>query len=64
MAPIHDRMPVILEERNWPAWLGEEDGDLCAMLHPGAAGLLRIWPVSVRVNRPANNGPELLEASQ
>ena len=64
MAPIHDRMPVILEERNWPAWLGEEDGDLDAMLHSGGAGLLRIWPVSVRVNRPANNGPELLEASQ
>ena len=26
------------------------------------AGLLRVWPVGVRVNRPANNGPELLAA--
>ena len=62
MAPIHDRMPVILEERHWAAWLGEEEGDLGAMLAPGAAGLLRLWPVSARVNRPANNGPELLAA--
>ena len=62
LAPIHDRMPAILEERHWATWLGEEEGDLGAMLAPGAAGLLRLWPVSGRVNRPANNGPELLAA--
>ena len=46
----------------WGGWLDEQEGDLGAMLAPGAAGLLRLWPVSARVNRPANNGPELLEA--
>jgi putative SOS response-associated peptidase YedK len=24
MAQIHDRMPVILDEADWPKWLGEE----------------------------------------
>lgn len=62
VAPIHDRMPVILEARDWPAWLDEEQGDLRAMLAPGAVGLLRLWLVSARVNRPVNNGPDLLDA--
>ena len=27
LAPIHDRMPVILAPENWPAWLGESATD-------------------------------------
>ena len=37
MAPIHDRMPVILDQVNWPRWLGEADvvpEELQAMLKP------------------------------
>lgn len=64
LAPIHDRMPVILEERDWPAWLGDAEGDPSRMLRPAAAGVLRIWPVSTWVNKPANNGPELLETEE
>ena len=26
MAELHDRMPVILEPGDWPAWLGETEG--------------------------------------
>jgi len=62
MAQVHNRMPVILEEPDWPVWLGEADGDPRALLKPAAEGVLRIWPVSRRVNSPANNGPELLDA--
>ena len=61
MAPIHDRMPVIIEEADWPAWLGETEADATELLRPAAAGVLRIWPVSTRVNRPANNDEQVLE---
>jgi putative SOS response-associated peptidase YedK len=51
MAELHDRMPVILEQQDWPIWLGEVEGD-------HAAG----WPLDRRVGSPRNNGPELLES--
>ena len=60
MAPIHDRMPVIVEPPEWPLWLGETEGDAAALLHPAAEDTLRVWPVSTRVNRPANNDADLL----
>jgi putative SOS response-associated peptidase YedK len=58
---LHDRMPLVLEERDWPAWLGEVEADRATMLHPSAAGTLRVWPVSRNVNSPDNNGADLLE---
>jgi len=60
MAPIHDRMPVILEEPDWPLWLGETEGEAAALLRPAAEGVLRVWPVSRAVNTPRNDGPALL----
>jgi putative SOS response-associated peptidase YedK len=53
-------MPVILEENDWPAWLGEAPGDPAALLRPSNVAL-RVWPVSTRVNSVRNNGPELIE---
>ena len=61
LSPIHDRMPVILEQRDWPAWLGEQEADPTELLRPAEAGAVRIWPVSTRVNKPANNDAALLE---
>ncbi|MEJ0015623.1 MAG: SOS response-associated peptidase [Acetobacteraceae bacterium] len=63
IAALHERMPVILEPADWPAWLGDEQGDPAALLHPSAAGTLRSWPVSRRVNTPRNNDADLLEAA-
>jgi putative SOS response-associated peptidase YedK len=37
MAEIHNRMPVILDEADWPKWLGEapaDEAELLALLHP------------------------------
>jgi putative SOS response-associated peptidase YedK len=45
LAAIHDRMPVVLEEEDWPVWLGEEPGDAAALLAPTAEGILRVRPV-------------------
>jgi putative SOS response-associated peptidase YedK len=60
MAQIHDRMPVIVERPDWPLWLGETEGDAASLLHPAAEDTLRVWPVSTRVNRTANNDADLL----
>ena len=34
MSQVHNRMPVILEEADWPVWLGEREGDPTALLRP------------------------------
>jgi putative SOS response-associated peptidase YedK len=60
LAWLHDRMPVILEPRDWPLWLGEEAGEAAALLMPAGAGIVRVWPVSRAVNSVRNNGPLLL----
>lgn len=64
MVPIHNRMPVIIDEENWPLWLGEVEGDPIALLPPRVDPVLRIWPVSRRVNAPANNDAHLLELDE
>jgi putative SOS response-associated peptidase YedK len=61
MAPIHDRMPVIVEPQHWAAWLGETEADPAQLVHPSDEGTLRKWPISTKVNSPKNNGPDLLE---
>jgi putative SOS response-associated peptidase YedK len=61
MTDVHHRMPVIVAEADWPAWLGEAVADPRTLLRPAPNSSLRVWPISRRVNRPQNNGPELLE---
>lgn len=60
MAQVHNRMPMILEEPDWPMWLGEREGDPASLLHPAPEDVLRLWPVSRLVNNVRNDGPELL----
>ena len=64
MKPIHDRMPVIVEPGDWPLWLGEVEGDPATLLPPRDDLELKIWPVSRRVNSPANNDAGLLEPDE
>ena len=64
MAAIHDRMPVILPESAWRAWLDPsltEPGDLASLLAPCPAESLCAWPVGDAVNAVGNDGPGLLE---
>ena len=64
MRPIHDRMPVILAESDWDTWLDDENHDVEALrglLVPAPSDDLESWPITTRVNKPVNNGPELLE---
>jgi putative SOS response-associated peptidase YedK len=64
MAPVHDRMPVILEEDAWDRWLDVRVHDasvLDPLLEPIPDAVVEMWPVSTAVNSAANNGPELVE---
>lgn len=63
MAPIHDRMPVILPASVWQTWLDPRFNDieaLASMLVPAAEGLLTTYPVSTDVNQVSNNGESLI----
>jgi putative SOS response-associated peptidase YedK len=68
MQTIHDRMPVILAQRDYERWLepeGESGGDPARppvdLLRPYPAERMRAWQVSQRVGNVRNNDPELLE---
>jgi len=65
MREVHDRMPVILPESAWDTWLDPENNDvesLGQLLVPSSSEELERWPVSLLVNKPVNNSPELIEA--
>ena len=61
MQQLHERMPVILEAADWPAWLGEVEGDPSALMLPAADDILNLWPVSRAVNSVRNDGADLLD---
>lgn len=64
MAPIHDRMPVILDERDHLQWLNPDEKDLeqiRSLLRPADDGVLMAWPVSTAVNKPTFNDPSCIE---
>ncbi len=63
VAPVHDRMPVILPLDAVGAWLdpATEPSDLAPMLLSAPDASLRMWPVSPAVNRVTVDGPELLQ---
>ena len=65
VAPVHHRMPVVIEPEAWEAWLDPEvDGaELRHLLAPAPAGLLQATPVRPLVNAVANDGPALIEPS-
>lgn len=60
MAPIHDRMPVILSPDDFELWLDCRPGSslpVKPLLKPAADGSLTITPVSRALNNPRNDGP-------
>jgi len=67
MAAIHNRMPAIIRPEDYEAWLDTKVVDvnvLQTMLSPYPDRLMEVFPVSKRVNSPANDGPELIEREE
>jgi putative SOS response-associated peptidase YedK len=62
-APYHDRMPVILTREDAGRWLDsiELPDELLKLLKPAPEGLLEIYPISTYVNKPGNEGAEVIE---
>jgi putative SOS response-associated peptidase YedK len=60
LRPLHERMPVVLEQADWAAWLGETEADPLGLLRPAAEDVLRTWPVARRVGNVRNNDADLL----
>ncbi len=63
MEPIHNRMPVILEPKDYDRWLdpGDATRPPVDLLRPYPAERMSAWTVSERVGNVRNNDPELLE---
>ena len=61
VAEVHDRMPVLLAEKDFEPWLSGEVG--LELLRPAANDLLQRWPVSRRMNssRAPDDDPTLIE---
>jgi putative SOS response-associated peptidase YedK len=63
MAPIHNRMPVILPPDGYAQWLDPTDrlpASLAPLLRPFPAAEMRAFPVSTLVNSPHNDSPNLI----
>ena len=60
VAEVHDRMPAVLESKDFGSWL---NGGGAALLRPAANDVLQRWPVSKRVNssRAPADDPTLIE---
>jgi putative SOS response-associated peptidase YedK len=60
VAEVHDRMPVLLKEKDYEPWLSGKAG--LELLKPAAENMLQRWPVSKRVNssRAPDDDPTLI----
>lgn len=67
LAPIHNRMPVILEKEKEEIWLNPNQPDvnmLLSLLKPYPQKDMEAYPVSLLVNKPENNYQELIKPSE
>ncbi|MGE5236953.1 MAG: SOS response-associated peptidase [Acidobacteriota bacterium] len=63
LRPIHDRMPVILEPGEFGRWIDasvENVGAVVSLLRPYQDLAMIAYPVSPRVNNPANDDPDCI----
>jgi len=66
MKNIHDRMPVILDPKDYAAWLAPDNqaaAELKQLLRPCPAEAMAARPVSPRVNTTKYDDPALIESA-
>lgn len=64
IAPLHDRMPVMLAPESWPMWLGEQlvsPDRLKTLLKPFDPERMECWPIGKRVGNVANDDAGLID---
>ena len=57
-ADVHDRMPVILEAKDFEQWEHGDPKDAAALMKPAGETVLQKWPVSKRVNSSRADGDD------
>lgn len=65
LRPIHDRMPVILDAKDYDLWLDptvQKPDPLQQLLRPYQSEAMTCYAVSTQVNKPANNSPECINS--
>jgi putative SOS response-associated peptidase YedK len=63
MRPLHDRMPVILDAKDYAMWLDptpRPKEELLSLLKPFPSDAMQAVPVSTTVNNPKNQGPQCI----
>ena len=58
---IHDRMPLLVPDENWAAWLDPEHKPTGDLVVPAMSMGLEAYPVSTEVNNVRNNGRQLTD---
>jgi putative SOS response-associated peptidase YedK len=63
MTPIHSRMPVIIPQARYRAWLDPHSAvpAVTELLQPYPSDEMDAWPISLRVNNPRSDDPGLLD---
>ncbi len=64
IARIHDRMPVVISSEDFSRWLDcktQEPREIVDLMKSADEDFFEMIPVSDKVNKVANTGPELLE---
>ncbi|MBD1831417.1 SOS response-associated peptidase [Cyanobacteria bacterium FACHB-472] len=65
MRPVHNRMPVIIEPKDYDLWLDTEVKKpelLQPLLRSYSAEEMTAYPVSTKVNKPVNDSAELINS--
>jgi len=63
IAPLHERMPVILHPEEYNVWLDREISDpetLKPLYNPYPADSMEMYPVSPQVNSPRNDSADCI----
>jgi putative SOS response-associated peptidase YedK len=62
VAAIHERMPAIIEEKDFEVWLSLDEEETAAALRlvrPAPDGSLTVMKIGKAINKVANDGPEV-----
>jgi putative SOS response-associated peptidase YedK len=60
MAPVHDRMPVIVSRGDVEVWLTGDANDAQVLIRPYSSEDMQAWAVSRRVNRSGEEGADII----
>lgn len=61
LAPLHDRMPLIIAREDYERWLDTAEDEVTDLLRPYPSEAMTFYPVSTRVNAVRNDDATLVE---